>query len=111
MIVAVALSVDGNAGPGWGRAPRVALAHVVHGRIDAWEVHDVRWDVLHDEGPEGGHHARIARFLMEHGIQLVVAGHMGPPMAQMLARMNIATRLGLSGDPRAAAAAAAAAAG
>jgi predicted Fe-Mo cluster-binding NifX family protein len=107
MIVAIALSPDGTAGQGWGRAPRVAVARVAAGRIEAWEVHDVRWDVLHDEGPEGGHHARIARFLKEQGVELVVAGHMGPPMVQMLARMNIATRLGADGDPRAAVVAAA----
>ena len=102
MIVAIAMSLDGSAEQGWGRAPRVAVARLEGGRIEAWEVHDVRWDVLHDEGPEGGHHARIARFLKEQGVDLVIAGHIGPPMAQMLARMNIATRLGADGDPRAA---------
>ena len=100
MTIAVALSLDGTAGQGWGRAPRVAIARVEGGRIEAWEVHDVRWDVLHDEGPEGGHHARIARFLKEHGVELVIAGHMGPPMEQMLARMNVAVRLGVDGDAR-----------
>jgi predicted Fe-Mo cluster-binding NifX family protein len=105
MIVAIALSLDGTAGQGWGRAPRVAVARVEDGRIEAWAEHDVRWDVLHDEGPEGGHHARIARFLKEQGVELVIAGHMGPPMVQMLARMNIAVRLDPDGDPRAAVAA------
>ncbi|MBI3750705.1 MAG: hypothetical protein HY263_03475 [Chloroflexi bacterium] len=106
MIVAIALSPNGTAGQGWGRAPRVAIARVEGGRIEAWAEHDIRWDVLHDEGSEGGHHARIARFLKEFGVELVVAGHMGPPMVQMLARMNIATRLGVDGDARAAVAAA-----
>lgn len=105
MIVAIALTPEGTAGQGWGRARRVAIARVDDGRIEAWEEHDVRWDVLHDEGPEGGHHARIARFLKEQGVELVLAGHMGPPMVQMLDRMNIATRLGIQGDPRAAVAA------
>jgi predicted Fe-Mo cluster-binding NifX family protein len=108
LIVAIALSPNGTAGQGWGRAPRVAIARVEGGRIETWEVHDVRWDVLHDEGPEGGHHARIARFLKEHGVELVVAGHMGPPMAKMLAQMNVAVRLGVDGDAQAAAVAAAA---
>jgi predicted Fe-Mo cluster-binding NifX family protein len=101
MILAIALSFDNTAGQGWGRAPRVAIACVEGGRIEAWEVHHVRWDVLHDEGPEGQHHARIAGFLKEHGVERVIAGHMGPPMVQMLARMNIAVRLGVDGDARA----------
>src|SRR5512143_3978681 len=108
MIVAIALTPEGTAGQGWGRAPRVAIARVDDGRIEAWAVHDVRWDLLHDEGSEGGHHARIARFLREHDVGLVIAGHMGPPMVQMLARMNIAVRLGAEGDARAAVLAAAA---
>ena len=107
MIVAIALSLDGAAGQGWGRAPRVAIARVEDGRIEAWDEHDVRWDVLHDEGSEGGHHARIARFLREHGVELVMAGHMGPPMVRMLDGMNVAVRLGSERDPRAAAIAAA----
>ena len=106
MIVAIALSSDGTAGQGWGRAPRVAIARVQAGRIEAWKIHDVRWDELHDEGTEGGHHARIARFLKEQDVELVLAGHMGPPMAQMLARMDVAVRLGDDGDARAAVAAA-----
>lgn len=102
MIVAIAVSLDGAAGQGWGRAPRVAVARTEDERIESWDVYDVRWDVLHDEGSEGGHHARIARFLSDHGVQLVVAGHMGPPMIQMLGRMAIGVRLGDAGDPRAA---------
>ena len=111
MIVAIALSPNGTAGQGWGRAPHVAIARLEDGRMQAWDVHDVQWDVLHDEGPEGGHHARIARFLKEQRVELVMAGHMGPPMVQMLARMGIAVRLGDEGDPRAAVTTAAAAAG
>ena len=107
MIVAVALSSDGTAGQGWGRAPRVAIARVEDGRIASWDEHDVRWDVLHDEGTEGGHHARIARFLQEHHVETVAAGHMGPPMVQTLGRMHIGVRLGGDGDPRAVAIAAA----
>lgn len=106
LIVAVALGADGTAGQGWGRAPRVAIARVELGRIEAWTEHDTRWDVLHDEGSEGTHHVRIARFLSEQGVEIVVAGHMGPPMVQMLARMGIAVRLDDGRDPRAAAVAA-----
>ncbi|HEX7948995.1 MAG TPA: NifB/NifX family molybdenum-iron cluster-binding protein [Candidatus Limnocylindrales bacterium] len=102
MIVAIALAPDGTAGQGWGRAPRVAVARVENGRIESWTEHDTRWDVFHDEGSEGGHHARIARFLADHAVEVVMAGHMGPPMVQMLGRMGIGIRLDGGGDARAA---------
>jgi predicted Fe-Mo cluster-binding NifX family protein len=102
MTVAVAMAPDGTAGQGWGRADRVAIARVEGERIQSWDEYDVGWDALHDEGSEGGHHARIARFLGDHAVQLVLAGHMGSPMVQMLGRMGIRVRLGDAGDPRAA---------
>ena len=102
MVVAIPVSVDGTTSDGWGRAPRVAVARVTGGRIESWDEHDVRWDVLHDEGPEGGHHARIARFLLDHGVEVVVAGHVGPPMVQMLRRMGIGVVVGVTGEARAA---------
>lgn len=107
MIVAIALDLDGAAGQGWGRAPRVAIAEVADGRIRRWTEHDTRWDLRHDEGSEGSHHARIARFLGEHAVETVVAGHMGPPMVQMLGRMGVTVRLDAGDDARAAALAAA----
>ena len=102
MIACIPVAPDGTVGNGWGRAARVAVARIEAGTITAWDEHDVGWDVLHDEGTEGGHHARIARFLSDHGVQVVVAGHMGPPMVQMLGRMGIAVRLDAEGDARAA---------
>ena len=102
MILAVPVTSDDQVSGGWGRAPRVAVAEVRGGAIVSWQPFDVRWDELHDEGTEGGHHARIARFLTEHRIDAVVTGHMGPPMVTMLGRMGIAVRLGAAGDARAA---------
>ena len=102
MIVCVPVTPDGNVDPRWGRAARVAIATVDAGRITAWDEHAVAWDVLHDVGTEGGHHARVAAFLKDHGVEVVVAGHMGPPMAQMLAKMRILARTGAQGDARAA---------
>ena len=103
MIVCVPVTDDGRVGHGWGRADRVAVAAVSPGGIDRWEEFDVGWNRLHDEESEGGHHARIARFLTEHGVEQVVAGHMGPPMEHMLAKMGIAVSLGADGDAREAA--------
>lgn len=109
MIVCVPVEPDGSGsvGHGWGRATRVAVARVEGGAVTTWDEHDVRWDALHDEGTEGGHHARIARFLTEHAVEAVAAGHMGPPMVQMLGRMGIRVTLGADGDARAVALAAA----
>ena len=100
MIVCVPVTDDGLVDPRWGRAARVAVARLEGGGIAAWEEHAVAWDALHDIGTEGGHHARVARFLVDHGVQVVVAGHMGPPMVEMLGRMRIVPKLGVGGDAR-----------
>lgn len=102
MIVCVPVTPEGEIDPRWGRAARVAVARVEGGRITAWDEHQVAWDVLHDVGTEGGHHGRVATFLRDHGVEVVVAGHVGPPMVQMLDKMRILTRLGAAGDARAA---------
>jgi len=100
MTICVPVTPDGQVDGSWGRAARVAVVRVDDGLITGWEQHDVRWDELHDVGPAGGHHARIARFLLEQEVTLVLAGHMGPPMVQMLGKMGIEMRLGLTGDAR-----------
>ena len=94
---------DGSIDPRWGRAARVAVATLAGGGVDRWEEFEVGWDRLHDSGGEGEHHARIARFLREHGVERVVAGHMGPPMQHMLGRMGVEVVLGASGPAREAA--------
>ena len=100
MVVCVPVSDDGSVDQRWGRAHRVAIVQVSDRTIDRWTEHDVKWDTLHDSGGEGTHHARIARFVKEHGVDLVVAGHMGPPMAHMLEKMDVAVSLGATGDAR-----------
>jgi len=100
MIVCIPVTANDEIDAGWGRAARVAVAEVLDGAITRWEPIDVGWDALHDSGTEGSHHARIARFVQDHGVQVVVTGHMGPPMANMLERMQVGVRLGASGDAR-----------
>jgi predicted Fe-Mo cluster-binding NifX family protein len=102
MIMCIPVTADGRTAGGWGRAHRVALATAESGRITDWQELDVGWDTAHDEGTEGSHHARIARFLIDHHVDGVVAGHMGPPMARMLQTMGLRTVLGADGDARAA---------
>ena len=100
MIVCVPVSADGALDPRWGRADRVAIAEVAEGAIARWDEFDVLWGTLHDEGTEGSHHARVARFLRDHQVEVVVADHMGPPMVNMLEQMGVGVRLGASGDAR-----------
>jgi len=102
VIVCVPVDPDGGVGHSWGRAARVALANVDQQRIEQWDEVPVAWDALHDASSEGGHHARVARFLQERRVQVVMAGHMGQPMRQMLTRMGIDVRLGVSGEARSA---------
>jgi predicted Fe-Mo cluster-binding NifX family protein len=100
MIVCIPVTQEGFVDPGWGRADRIAVADVTAKTIDAWHEFDVGWRRLHDSGPEGGHHARIANFLKEHRVEAVVADHMGPPMEHMLGKMGIKVHLGAAGRAR-----------
>lgn len=102
MIVVVPVHADGSVDPRWGRAQRVAVADVRDGDLENWEEHEVGWGDLHDAGPEGSHHARIARFLRDHAVEMVVAHHMGEGMERMLGRMQLRVALGAAGDARAA---------
>ena len=70
MVVCLPVTKDGQVGTGWGRAHDVAVAVVNNatGHIEQWDEFPVRWDELHGQGEEGKHHARIARFLMDHGV-------------------------------------------
>lgn len=106
MIVCVPVTPDGLVDPRWGRAERVAVAEVRDGRVATWREFEVRWDRSHDAQQEGDHHARVARFLRDHGVRMVVAQHMGDGMRHMLAHMGIAVRPGSQGRARSAALAA-----
>jgi predicted Fe-Mo cluster-binding NifX family protein len=101
MVVAVAIGEDAMVSGGWGRARQVAIAEVDHsGTIASWTVEPVRWDEWHDQGSEGSHHARVARFLLEHRVQRVICGHMGPGMQHMLQKMGIDVITGAHGPAR-----------
>ena len=102
-IVCVPVTADGQVDARWGRAARVALAEVRDGSLVGWQEFGVAWDRLHDETTEGGHHARIARFLQDNRVETVAAGHMGGEMVHMLERMGIHVHLGVDGDAREAA--------
>jgi len=100
MIVCVPVTPEGLIDPRWGRADRVAIAEVTNKGIGGWQEFDVDWGNLHDSGTEGSHHARVARFLRDHHVEAVVAGHMGVDMMHMLEKMGITAHLGGMGDAR-----------
>lgn len=54
------------------------------------------WSELHDRGTEGSHQARVVRILLDHDVEVVVAGHMGQTIA--LDDMSLGMHLG--GDRR-----------
>lgn len=103
----VAVNLAGTeVGGGLGRARTMAVAHVADGQVTGWSEHEVGWDALHGQGPEGSHHARIVRFVREHGVTVVVTGHLGPPMHNTLTKLGCKVVTDLAGDARAAAVAA-----
>jgi len=104
--VCVPVTADGQVDPRWGRADRVAVVEVADGEIRDWQEFTVGWGTLHDQRPEGAHHARVARFLRDNGVQAIAAGHVGPGMRRMLGSMAIRVVTGLGGDARSAACAA-----
>jgi predicted Fe-Mo cluster-binding NifX family protein len=110
MIAAVSVTPDGRVAPGWGRARRVATSTVQDGAVTDWQEHDVAWDVLHDEGTEGAHHARVVRFLRDHHVDTVITGQIGGGMARTIEAMHLRLLRGETGDARSAVVRAAAAA-
>lgn len=101
-IACVPVTTDAQVGHSWGKATAVAIASVEEGAITDWRVEDVHWDASFDRETPGSHHARIARFLLDHEVTTVVADHMGEPMENMLAKLGMRVRLGAGGDARAA---------
>jgi len=101
VIIAIPVDAADQVAHGWGRAPRIALATVADAAITGWQVHDVGWDVAHDEGTEGSHHARVVRFLKDNAVEMVVAEHMGDGMVHTLGSMHLPVVLGAAGDARA----------
>jgi len=106
MVICVPVTAEGWIDPRWGRADRVAIAETAGDGIANWQEFDVGWGTLHDAGTEGSHHARIARFLLDHHVEAVVANHMGMPMVHMLQQMGLRIHLGAVGGAREAAIAA-----
>lgn len=106
MRVCVPVTADGQVDPRWGRADRVAVAEVADGDLTDWREFAVGWGTLHDQGTEGAHHARVARFLRDNEVQAIAVGHVGPGMQRMLDSMGIRLVAGLGGDARDAARAA-----
>lgn len=106
MRICVPITADGCIDARWGRADRVAVADVVGGEVQDWQEFDVAWATLHDEGTEGAHHARVARFLRDNRVQVIAVHRVGSGMQRMLHTMGIRLVTGLAGEAQAAARAA-----
>jgi len=111
VIIATPVTEDGRSAAAWGRAHWVGVADVEDGAVRSWQVHEVGWDVSHDEGTHGSHHARIVRFLKEEGVQAVVVDHMGEGMQRVMNTMGIPLLPASPGDAQASVLAAVASAG
>lgn len=99
-IVAIPVRPDGTTDPRWGKAEFIGLAQTQGSMIASWQVVDVDWNVLHDAGTEGSHHARVVRFLRDHSVTDVVAHHMGDSMFNTLNTLGIQVHLDAHGDAR-----------
>lgn len=100
VILCVPITNDEMVDPRWGRADRIAVATVYEDDIVTWQVINVNWSSLHDEGSPARHHARVASFLKDHKVEMVVANHVGDGMVRMLKTMDIPLCLGASGAAR-----------
>jgi len=101
MIVATPVTAEGQSAAAWGKAHWIGVAGVEDGVVTTWQVHEVGWDVSHDEGTHGSHHARIVRFIKEQAIDAVVVDHMGPGMVQVMQTMRIPVLPASPGDAQA----------
>jgi len=95
------VTADGQSGSHFGRAHWASVAEVADGVISDWQVHEIAWDIAHDQGTHGAHHARVARFFKEQGIEAVVAAEMGPGMMRMLTTMGLPILPASPGDAQA----------
>lgn len=106
MKIATPVDAAGQSAHSWGRAHWVAVAEVADATIADWQVHEVSWDVLHDDSTHGSHHARVVTFLKDQSIQAIVVDHVGEGMQRMLSTMDIPLLPATPGDAQASALAA-----
>lgn len=89
MILTVPVTPDGQVDTRFGKADTMAVATVTDNKLSDWRLHEVGWDVLHDQGEHGRHHARIVRFLRENNVERVLFAGMGPSMMRTIDKMGI----------------------
>lgn len=100
MKVLTPVNPDGSSGGHFGKAHWVAVGNIENDQLVDWDVHEVAWDVSHDSGSHGSHHARVISFLKDHHIEYVVAAGMGQGMARMLDSAKVAVLPATAGDAK-----------
>ncbi len=105
MVVCVPVTQDGQVGDTWERTHDVVIARVDNatGRVDQWDEFPIRWDERPDSGGREQQHARIARFLTEHGVEQVICGYISDSVLHMLQRMDIGVVADIHGNAQEAA--------
>lgn len=89
MNVMLPVNADGTVELRFGRAHFVAVAEFDGDQLTNWTVDEVNWDVLHDEGTHGHHHARMVRYIKEHNVERIGFVGMGQSMMNTLNKANV----------------------
>ncbi len=89
MIIAIPY-VDGGVNQHFGRSQAFVIAEVADGRVVSKTIQPVG-DLQHD-------HGGLARFLQDHGTEVVLAGGMGAPMQEALKAAGFTLYCGVSGE-------------
>jgi hypothetical protein len=84
MLACVAVTGEGLVDFRRGCTERVDSAKLEGDTLLGWEEFAVAWGTLRQPSSERAHHAQVAHIRRQHGIDTVVAGHMGEYVHHML---------------------------
>jgi predicted Fe-Mo cluster-binding NifX family protein len=82
-MLACAVTDGGLVDPRWRCTERTATAKVEGDSTVRWEEFAVSWDTLRHSGSESVHQAWVVRFLRQHGLDAMVARHVGQDTRHM----------------------------
>jgi predicted Fe-Mo cluster-binding NifX family protein len=102
MTIAIPVTAEGTVFERLGKAPLVATCVLRDGTVTDWTEHAVGWDQTYGVDVMGNHHARVMRFMKEHGVTTVVAADVCDSMRRALQAQGVIVHDGRTGDARAA---------